>query len=143
MCSAGSGNTVTWINGWSALSRIMPILGADEPVQLREFHPLERRPDKLDRDRPEREFSDLPERGQIAGFDARLRLAGVTNYGVNQGDWFVWGGFNGSQNRNAFGMNRSRRIAEFIDGTSQTFGRRGQDLPAGLELPDHSASFGQ
>ena len=44
----------------------------------------------------------------------------MTNYGVNQGDWFVWGGFNGPQNRNAFGMNRSRRIAEFTDGTSQT-----------------------
>ncbi|MGA8352466.1 MAG: DUF1559 domain-containing protein [Isosphaeraceae bacterium] len=24
MCAAGSGNTVTWINGWSALARIMP-----------------------------------------------------------------------------------------------------------------------
>ena len=47
-------------------------------------------------------------------------LAGVTSYGVNQGDWFVWGGFSGLQNRNAFGMNRSRRIAEFTDGTSQT-----------------------
>ena len=47
-------------------------------------------------------------------------LSGVTSYGVNQGDWFVWGGFNGPQNRNAFGMNRSRRIAEFTDGTSQT-----------------------
>ncbi len=47
-------------------------------------------------------------------------LAGVTSYGVNQGDWFVWGGFNGPQNRNAFGMNRSRRVAEFTDGTSQT-----------------------
>ena len=47
-------------------------------------------------------------------------LSGITNYGVNQGDWFVWGGFNGPQNRNAFGMNRARRIAEFMDGTSNT-----------------------
>ena len=47
-------------------------------------------------------------------------LSGVNSYGVNQGDWFVWGGFNGPQNRNAFGMNRSRRIAEFTDGLSQT-----------------------
>ncbi len=47
-------------------------------------------------------------------------LSGVTSYGVNQGDWFVWGGFNGPQNRNAFGMNRSRRLAEFTDGLSQT-----------------------
>jgi prepilin-type processing-associated H-X9-DG protein len=47
-------------------------------------------------------------------------ISGVTSYGVNQRDWFVWGGFGGLQNRNAFGMNRSRRIAEFTDGTTQT-----------------------
>ena len=47
-------------------------------------------------------------------------LAGVTNYGVSQGDWFVFGGFSGPLNRNAFGMNRRRRIAEFTDGTSST-----------------------
>jgi prepilin-type processing-associated H-X9-DG protein len=47
-------------------------------------------------------------------------LTGVTSYGAIQGDWFVWGGFNCPQNRNAFGMNRSRRIAKFVDGTSQT-----------------------
>ena len=37
-----------------------------------------------------------------------------------QGDWFVWSGFNGPDNRGAFGPNRSRRIAEFTDGTSNT-----------------------
>ena len=47
-------------------------------------------------------------------------IAGVISYGVSQGDWFVWGGFNGPQNRSAFGANRSRRLAEFTDGLSQT-----------------------
>jgi prepilin-type processing-associated H-X9-DG protein len=46
--------------------------------------------------------------------------AGVTSYGVCQGDWFVWGGFNGTQNRCAFGPNRSRRLAEITDGLSAT-----------------------
>ena len=68
----------------------------------------------------------------------------MTNYGVNQGDWFVWGGFNGPQNRNAFGMNRSRRIAEFTDGLEPDAVRgRGEDLPGGVELPVHAAAVGQ
>jgi prepilin-type processing-associated H-X9-DG protein len=47
-------------------------------------------------------------------------LSGVVSYGFCQGDWFVWGGFNGPQNRQAFGPNRSRRLAEIVDGMSQT-----------------------
>src|SRR5262249_33663592 len=46
--------------------------------------------------------------------------AGVTSYGFNNGDWFVWNGFSSIENRGAFGPNRSRRISEFVDGTSQT-----------------------
>ena len=44
----------------------------------------------------------------------------MTNYGVSQGDWFVWGGFDGPENRSAFGPNRSRRLSEFADGLGQT-----------------------
>ena len=73
----------------------------------------------------------LPERGQARAFPARLRLcSGVINYGVCEGDWFVWGGFDGPENRSAFGPNRSRRLAEFTDGLSQTLlARRGEDQP--------------
>jgi prepilin-type processing-associated H-X9-DG protein len=46
--------------------------------------------------------------------------ASVTSYGFIAGDWFVWNGFNPPENRVAFGPNRSVRIAEFTDGTSQT-----------------------
>ena len=48
------------------------------------------------------------------------RTACVTSYGFNQGDWFVWGGIGGPENRGAFGPNRSRRTAEFPDGLSNT-----------------------
>ena len=47
-------------------------------------------------------------------------ISGVVNYGMSGGDWFVWGGFNGPYNRSAFGPNRSRRLAAFTDGLSQT-----------------------
>jgi hypothetical protein len=46
--------------------------------------------------------------------------ASVTSYGVNAGDWFVWNGFNAPDARNAFLVNKSRRIADFVDGTSNT-----------------------
>jgi prepilin-type N-terminal cleavage/methylation domain-containing protein/prepilin-type processing-associated H-X9-DG protein len=47
-------------------------------------------------------------------------LAAPTNYGFCMGDWYVWGGFSGPENRSAFQFNLSRRLAAFRDGTSQT-----------------------
>lgn len=47
-------------------------------------------------------------------------LAAPTNYGWNMGDWYVWGGLVGQDNRGAFQFNRSRRLAAFLDGLSQT-----------------------
>jgi prepilin-type N-terminal cleavage/methylation domain-containing protein len=47
---------------------------------------------------------------------------GGVNYGFSMGDWYVWNGVNNPEtpNRSAFGVNRSRRWAEFTDGTSNT-----------------------
>jgi hypothetical protein len=47
-------------------------------------------------------------------------LSAVINYGMRGGDWFVGGGFNGPYNRQAFGPNRSMRLASITDGPSQT-----------------------
>ncbi len=46
----------------------------------------------------------------------------VTSYGFNEGDWYVWGGqtLTPTDNRGAFGPNRSRKFSEFLDGMSQT-----------------------
>jgi len=63
--------------------------------------------------------SDLNQGGLTAfpsGVNAR-----VTSYGFNEGDWFIWNGIGvAPQDRGAFCPNMSRRVAEFIDGTSQT-----------------------
>jgi len=46
---------------------------------------------------------------------------GIASYAYCGGDWFVWGGLGGSmKNRTAFGVNQSRSLAEFADGTSNT-----------------------
>lgn len=48
-------------------------------------------------------------------------LIGGVNYGFSMGDWFVWAGLNGGPiTRSAFGVNLSRRWAEFTDGTSNS-----------------------
>ena len=48
-------------------------------------------------------------------------LIGGNNYGYCMGDWYVWGGPSSLvQTRSAFGVNLSRRWADFTDGTSQT-----------------------
>src|SRR5262249_24772865 len=47
--------------------------------------------------------------------------SGVTSYAWSYGDWYIWGAFGSPPGRNAFTPNLSRRLADFIDGTSQTF----------------------
>jgi prepilin-type N-terminal cleavage/methylation domain-containing protein len=47
-------------------------------------------------------------------------LSAVSNYGWCTGDWFVWGGYSGPQNRTAFGPDRSYHLAAITDGLSQT-----------------------
>ena len=50
----------------------------------------------------------------------------VTSYGFNMGDWFIWNGMSNAgvslspKTRSAFGVNMSRGIADFVDGTSGT-----------------------
>ncbi len=120
MCAAGSGNTVTWINGWSALARIMPYSEQGNLFNAMNFALWKENPENSTSISQIVSFLLCPSEVQTQVSTHDYGLAGVTSYGVNQGDWFVWGGFNGPQNRNAFGMNRSRRFAEFTDGTSQT-----------------------
>jgi prepilin-type N-terminal cleavage/methylation domain-containing protein len=56
---------------------------------------------------------------------ATFGMIGGVNYGFSMGDWYVWMGYNSGQNggpptRSAFGVNLSRRWAEFTDGLSNT-----------------------
>jgi prepilin-type N-terminal cleavage/methylation domain-containing protein/prepilin-type processing-associated H-X9-DG protein len=120
MALTGSGTTTTSFTGWSAQARILPYL---EQVNL--FHAANLGISK-----------EEPANATVIAMNIGLficpseinpsvsthdyGMAGVINYGVSQGDWFVWGGFRGPQNRSAFGPNRSRRLSEFVDGLSNT-----------------------
>lgn len=55
------------------------------------------------------------------GFVGSFGTIGGVNYGFCQGDWFVWAGPDGGPlTRSAFGVNLSRRMADFTDGLSST-----------------------
>ncbi len=120
MCATGFGNNVAWTSGWSALARILSYTEQGNLFNAANF--------TLWKEDPQN-FTVIGQSIAVLLCPSEVRtrvsthdygLAGVTNYGVSQGDWFVWGGFDGPQNRSAIGMNRSRRWAEFRDGTSQT-----------------------
>jgi prepilin-type N-terminal cleavage/methylation domain-containing protein/prepilin-type processing-associated H-X9-DG protein len=54
-------------------------------------------------------------------FTGLSATASVTSYGFNQGDWYLWGGLAGGlDNRAPFQANRSKRLADITDGTSNT-----------------------
>lgn len=117
---AGSGNTTRWNGGWSVHGRILPYmeqsalfnaanfaLNKETPANSTVIHMTVASFLCLSEFRPEPSTHDYG-------------VSGVSSYGSCAGDWFVWGGFNGPNNRSAFGANRSRRHADFIDGTSNT-----------------------
>ncbi|MBX6313146.1 MAG: DUF1559 domain-containing protein [Isosphaeraceae bacterium] len=117
---AGSGRTVTWWGAWSIHGRVLPFLEQGAMFNAINFNLT----------------YGAAENSTVAGASLAVFICpseirpqprpravgqtGVTNYGFCMGDWFVWGGFGGPENRTAFGPNRSRRIADFIDGTSNT-----------------------
>jgi prepilin-type N-terminal cleavage/methylation domain-containing protein/prepilin-type processing-associated H-X9-DG protein len=117
---AGTGTTVTWLNGWSVHGRILPLLDRSALFNAINFNSSYRDPINttvseqkvlayLCPSEPNQELNNAP-----------FGKAGVTNYGFSIGDWYVWGGFSAIVGRNAFYPNVSHRVAEFADGTSKT-----------------------
>ncbi len=68
-----------------------------------------------------------PNSNGMTAFPTAGVFARVPCYGVNEGDWYIWNGFNtaagtdnGPQTRGVFAPDVYRRLADFRDGTSQT-----------------------
>jgi prepilin-type N-terminal cleavage/methylation domain-containing protein/prepilin-type processing-associated H-X9-DG protein len=122
----GANNTVTWAGGFSVHARLMPFmeqgvafnainfmfnhLGAPNTTVVTMAVSSFTCPSDIYKD----------QRTQFPPFTGINATASVTSYGINAGDWFIWNGFNAPDARNAFLVNKSRRLAEFVDGTSNT-----------------------
>ena len=117
---SGSGHSVTYLTGWSVQARILPFLEANNLFNAANLSVFKEDP-------PNTTVIALTINTFLCPSEIKTQvsthdygLSGVINYGANQGDWFVWGGFSGPENRSPFGPNRSRRLAEFTDGLSNT-----------------------
>ena len=120
MSLSGTGNAVAYDTGWSAQARILPYLEGNAVFNAANLSVFKEDP-------PNATVVALNVAGFLCPSEVKTAVsvhdygaAGVVNYGFCQGAWFVWDGFLGPHNRQAFGPNRSRRLAEFTDGLSNT-----------------------
>ncbi len=117
----GAGATVQWFGGWSVHGRILPFLEQNSAFDSINFAVSYDVPDNTTVSALTISAFICPSEKNVQPYKDGALTYGVTNYGMCMGDWYVWGGFGGTaQNRSAFGVNSSRRWADFSDGTSQT-----------------------
>jgi prepilin-type N-terminal cleavage/methylation domain-containing protein/prepilin-type processing-associated H-X9-DG protein len=116
----GSGTTVSWFGGWSVHGRVLPFLEQNNTFNSINFNVSYSHPDNTTVSGLTVSAFICPSEPKTQPVPHSFGLAGVTNYGWNMGDWYVWGGFNGAANRAPFQVNLSRRWADFTDGTGAT-----------------------
>jgi prepilin-type N-terminal cleavage/methylation domain-containing protein len=117
---SGTGNTVVWTNGWSALARILPYTEQNALFNSANFFIWKEDPTNTTTVAVNVAIFDCPSDPKTAPFLHDYGYAGCNSYGACQGSWFVWGGFSGPYNNAAFSTNQARRFAEFTDGLSNT-----------------------
>jgi prepilin-type N-terminal cleavage/methylation domain-containing protein/prepilin-type processing-associated H-X9-DG protein len=117
---AGTGTTVTWLNGWSVHGRILPLLEKSALFNSINYNTSYRDPVNTTVSAEQVTMFLCPSEYNRDLNNAPFGKAGVTNYGFNIGDWYVWGGFSGPKGRSSFYPNVSRKVTEFVDGTSKT-----------------------
>src|SRR4051812_39428885 len=120
MSLRGTANAVIYDTGWSAQARILPYLEGNPLFNAANLGVFKEDPANSTVIMLAVDAFICPSEVRSEPSSHDYGISGVLNYGMSGGDWFVWGGFNGLQNRSAFGPNRSRRLTEFADGLSQT-----------------------
>ena len=118
--AVGTGNTVAWTNGWSALARILPYLEQSSLFNSANFAVWKEDPVNTTVLALNIAAFNCPSDPKAQPVLHDYGVAGSSNYGVCQGDWFVWGGFGGPYNGAAFSTNQARTLAAFTDGTSNS-----------------------
>ena len=120
MSLLGKGNTVYYDTGWSAQARVLPYLERNPLFNAANINVFKEDPVNST-------IISLTVGAFICPSEVKPQVSthdygfsGVVNYGMCGGDWFVWGGFNGPYNRQAFGPDRSLRLAAITDGLSQS-----------------------
>ena len=115
-----------WTNNWSSLAKILPYSEQGSSYNAMNF--VLKDSDSVNTTICGQLIATFvcPSDPFTTAFNDAGTVFGGSNYGSNDGDWYVFsfaGGpasFAGLPSRGAFAVNRARRIAEFTDGTSNT-----------------------
>jgi prepilin-type N-terminal cleavage/methylation domain-containing protein len=112
--------------GWSAHARILPFLEQSSGFNSLNFDFTYEHPTNKTVSQMVVEVFMCPSDPDTAPYPHSFGLAGVTSYGWNMGDWYVWGGANPiglsytQRPRSPFFVNSSVRERDFVDGTSNS-----------------------
>jgi prepilin-type N-terminal cleavage/methylation domain-containing protein len=112
--------------GWSAHARLLPFLDAAAGFNSVNFNFPYDNPTNVTVAQMNVELFICPSDPDTAPYPHSFGMAGVTNYGWNMGDWYVWGGANSAgvrfheRPRGMFYVNSSVRESDVVDGTSNT-----------------------
>jgi len=87
---AGTGNTVAWTNGWSALARVLPYVEQNALFNSANFFIWKEDPTNTTVVALNVSIFDCPSDPKTQPFLHDYGYAGTNSYGVCQGDWFVW-----------------------------------------------------
>ncbi len=116
----GTSNTVTNWTGWSIHARLLPLIEQSNSFDLSNFWFSADGPQNVTVSSTKMAVLICPSEHDPNPAPANQGISNVTNYGWMMGDWYVWGGFSAMSNRAPFGPNRSRSLAAFTDGLSNT-----------------------
>ena len=122
----GSGTTVAFTNNWSALAKTLPFAEQSAAFNSMNFNAKDSNAVNTTIRGTLINMFVCPSDGKTTAFNDAGTVFGGTNYGSNDGDWYVFslpGGslpYAGQPSRSAFAVNLARRISEFTDGTTQT-----------------------
>jgi prepilin-type N-terminal cleavage/methylation domain-containing protein/prepilin-type processing-associated H-X9-DG protein len=116
----GSGSTVTWFGGWSIHGRVLPYMEQGPMFNAMNFAVNYETPQNSTVSAQSVSAFICPSEVRTESKEGDAGPIYPTNYGWCMGDWYSWGGFATVGNRSAFGPNRSRRLADFTDGLSNT-----------------------
>jgi prepilin-type N-terminal cleavage/methylation domain-containing protein/prepilin-type processing-associated H-X9-DG protein len=122
--AAGTG--IAWANGFSIHTRILAFMEQGVAFNAINFNSRHTSADNVTVVTMQVSVFVCPSdinkdaRTPFPAFTGLSATASVTSYGFNAGDWFLYGGYNGTLTRNMFGPNISRSIAQITDGTSNT-----------------------
>ena len=122
--------SVAWTNNWSALAKVLPYAEGGSAYDAMNFTVKDSQPQNTTVCGLVIKAFTCPSDPNTQAFNDGGTVFGGTNYGPNDGDWYVFSWPDtpssaitsgaGSPSRGAFAVNQARAMAEFTDGTSNT-----------------------